>query len=130
MGTVQRDRRIGIIGAGFTGTLLAIHLMRLAEVPTHLFLAERRGDFGRGLAYSTGNDAHLLNVRAFNMSAYPDDPRHFLLWLWARDDPRGLAKAIPPSGHAFVSRGLYGTYIQEQFATACTRRLATSPTRH
>ena len=50
MGTVQRDRRIGIIGAGFTGTLLAIHLMRLAEVPTHLFLAERRGDFGRGLA--------------------------------------------------------------------------------
>jgi uncharacterized NAD(P)/FAD-binding protein YdhS len=118
MGTVQRDRRIGIIGAGFTGTLLAIHLMRLAEVPTHLFLAERRGDFGRGLAYSTGNDAHLLNVRAFNMSAYPDDPRHFLLWLWARDDPRSPAKAIPPSGHAFVSRGLYGTYIQEQFATA------------
>lgn len=118
MGTVQREHRIGIIGAGFTGTLLAVHLMRRAEVPTHLFLADRRGEFGRGLAYSTGNDAHLLNVRAFNMSAYPDEPRHFLLWLWARDDPASPAKAIPPSGHAFVSRGLYGTYIQEQFADA------------
>ncbi|GEO36185.1 putative NAD(P)/FAD-binding protein YdhS [Skermanella aerolata] len=118
MGTIQREHRIGIIGAGFTGTLLAVHLLRQAETPTHLFLVERRGDFGRGVAYSTGNDAHLLNVRAFNMSAYPDDPRHFLKWLWARDDPRSPANAIPPSGHAFVSRGLYGTYIQEQFATA------------
>ena len=118
MGTAQREHRIGIVGAGFTGTLLAVHLMRQAQVPTHLFLVERRGDFGRGVAYSTGNDGHLLNVRAFNMSAYPDDPRHFLMWLWARDDPRSPANAIPPSGHAFVSRGLYGTYIQDQFATA------------
>jgi uncharacterized NAD(P)/FAD-binding protein YdhS len=113
-----RERRIGIVGAGFTGTLLAVHLMRLAERPTHLFLVERRGDFGRGVAYSTGNDAHLLNVRVFNMSAYPDDPKHFLRWLWARDDPASPAKAIPPSGHAFVSRGLYGTYIHEQFGVA------------
>jgi len=118
MGKVQREHRIGIIGAGFTGTLLAVHLMRQAQVPTHLFLVERRGDFGRGVAYSTGNDGHLLNVRAFNMSAYPDEPRHFLMWLWARDDPRSPANAIPPSGHAFVSRGLYGTYVQEQFAAA------------
>ncbi|EWY36490.1 beta-lactamase [Skermanella stibiiresistens SB22] len=109
---------MGIIGAGFTGTLLAVHLMRLAKTPTHLFLMERRGDYGRGVAYSTGNDAHLLNVRAFNMSAYPDDPKHFIRWLWARDDPSIPAKAIPPSGHAFVSRGLYGGYIHEQFGEA------------
>jgi uncharacterized NAD(P)/FAD-binding protein YdhS len=113
-----RERRIGIVGAGFTGTLLAVHLMRLAKQPTHLFLMERRGDFGRGVAYSTANDAHLLNVRVFNMSAYPDDPKHFLRWLWARDDPSSPAQAIPPSGHAFVSRGLYGTYIHEQFGEA------------
>ena len=99
-----RERRIGIVGAGFTGTLLAVHLMRLAERPTHLFLMERRGDFGRGVAYSTGNDAHLLNVRVFNMSAYPDDPKHFLRWLWARDDPASPAKrsrrAATPSSRA------------------------------
>ena len=99
-----RECRIGIVGAGFTGTLLAAHLMRLAEQPTHLFLMERRGDFGRGVAYSTGNDAHLLNVRVFNMSAYPDDPKHFLRWLWARDDPRFRHKrylrAATPSSRA------------------------------
>src|SRR3954454_15666824 len=74
MGIIRKERRIGIIGAGFTGTLLAVHLMRLAKVPTDLFLVERRGNFGRGLAYSTGNEAHLLNVRVANMSAWPDDP--------------------------------------------------------
>ena len=99
MGTSPKERRIGIVGAGFTGTLLSVYLMRLAQEPVHLFLVERRGDFGRGVAYSTGNSGHLLNVRAFNMSAYPDDPKHFLRWLWAKDDPRSPANAIPPSGH-------------------------------
>ena len=103
-------RRIAIIGAGFTGSVLAAHLLRCADEPTSLHLIERMPSVGAGLAYSTPNAAHLLNVRAYNMSAYPDDPRHFLRWLWAREDG---GASIPPSGHAFVSRALYGAYIQD-----------------
>jgi uncharacterized NAD(P)/FAD-binding protein YdhS len=115
---VDSVRHIAIVGGGFTGTLLAAHIMRLAAEPTRLTIIEKRDQIGRGLAYSTANADHLLNVRAANMSAYPDDPKHFLRWLWARDDPGTPATAIPPGGHAFVSRKLYGTYIQEQFLIA------------
>ena len=105
----QFRRRIAIIGAGFTGSVLAAHLLRNAEEPTIVHLIERAETVGAGLAYSTPNAAHVLNVRAYNMSAYPDDPRHFLRWLWAQDD----GEAVPPSGHAFVSRARYGAYVRD-----------------
>ncbi len=109
MASRPSKRRIAIIGAGFTGSVLAAHLLRCAEEPTSIHLIERAPNVGTGLAYSTPNSAHVLNVRAYNMSAYPDDPRHFLRWLWAQDD----GEAVPPSGHAFVSRARYGAYIQD-----------------
>ena len=109
MASRPSKRRIAIVGAGFTGSVLAAHLLRCAEEPTSIHLIERTPNVGTGLAYSTPNSAHVLNVRAYNMSAYPDDPRHFLRWLWAQDD----GAAVPPSGHAFVSRARYGAYIQD-----------------
>ena len=106
---LRHHRRIAVIGAGFTGSILATHLLRAAEIPTTVILIERSDALGAGLAYSTPNATHLLNVRAGNMSAFPDDPRHFVRWLWAHDD----RSEIPPSGHGFVSRGRYGDYIQD-----------------
>ena len=47
--------RIAIVGAGFTGTLLAVHLLREAKAPLAIHLIEQHGWFGRGVAYSTGN---------------------------------------------------------------------------
>lgn len=108
------ERRIAIVGAGFTGSILAAHLLRNAERPTAVHLIEGGDRHGAGVAYSTPNGAHLLNVRAYNMSAFPDDPRHFLRWLWSRDGDGH----VPPSGHAFVSRALYGSYIQDVLAEA------------
>ncbi|SKA20186.1 Uncharacterized NAD(P)/FAD-binding protein YdhS [Enhydrobacter aerosaccus] len=107
-------RSIGIIGAGFTGTMLAANLLGASRSPLEILLFDRAGAFGRGTAYSTPNAKHLLNVRVANMSAYEHDPHHFLRWLWSKDDD-GL---IPPSGHAFVSRGRYGTYLQETMEEA------------
>ncbi len=54
---------IAIVGAGFSGTLLALHLLRRCPPPTKLVLIERNSQFGRGLAYATGNPSHILNVR-------------------------------------------------------------------
>ena len=114
MALFQTKRSIAIVGAGFTGSVLAAHLLRGAQTPTSIHLIERAAAIGSGVAYSTPNSRHLLNVRAYNMSAFPDDPRHFLRWLWARDE----GGAIPPSGHAFVSRACYGAYIQDVLAEA------------
>jgi uncharacterized NAD(P)/FAD-binding protein YdhS len=110
--------RIAIVGVGFTGTLLAVHLLREVKAPLTIHLIEQHGWFGRGVAYSTGNPSHLLNVRVANMSAFPDDPADFLLWLWRLDyNVDGLP--IPPSGHAFVPRSLYGAYLEDALLAAC-----------
>lgn len=102
---------IGIIGGGFTGCLLAVHLLRQASPGTAISIIERSGLFGRGAAYGTENPEHLLNVRAGNMGAFPDDPRHFHAWLAARGED------VPPET-AFVSRQRYGEYVAEIFERA------------
>ena len=65
---MKSDRRaaVAIIGAGFSGTMVAAHLARRG-VDTVLVEASDRA--GRGTAFSTGEPAHLLNVPAGNMSA-------------------------------------------------------------
>jgi uncharacterized NAD(P)/FAD-binding protein YdhS len=94
-----------IIGGGASGVLLAYQLLRLSGSTFRVTLIERRPEIGRGLAYHTGNPEHLLNVRAANMSALPEDPDHFWRWLSAR--------AITGCGdpYCFVRRRVYGDYI-------------------
>jgi uncharacterized NAD(P)/FAD-binding protein YdhS len=109
--------KVAVIGAGFTGTLLAVHLLQNARAPLTVHLFDQHGLFGRGVAYATGNPSHLLNVRVANMSALPNDPAHFLLWLW-RFDYQVDGLPIPPSGHAFVPRGVYGSYLEDTLIAA------------
>ncbi|MBP2314886.1 FAD/NAD(P)-binding protein [Azospirillum soli] len=111
---IQAKQSIAIVGGGFTGSILAAHLLRCADGPTSVHLIERAAAIGTGVAYSTRNSAHLLNVRANNMSAFPDDPGHFVRWLGTRD---GQDEASA-SGHAFVSRACYGAYVQDVLAEA------------
>src|SRR5687768_10963731 len=101
-----RLTRIAIVGAGFSGSLFAIKLVR-HDGPDAL-LIERGDTFGRGVAYSTGNADHLLNVRAANMSALPDAPADFADWLAARDPHAGPG--------AFVPRATYGAYLADLLA--------------
>lgn len=91
------------MGAGFSGLLLALHLLRLSQHAC-VFLIERAPSFGRGLAYGAADADHLLNVRASNMSAFVDEPNHFVEWL-GRTAARG--------GYAFASRQAFGTYLQQ-----------------
>lgn len=102
--TKPSTRSIAVIGGGASGALIAAHLLRRGGDDVHLTLIEPRAQIGRGLAYATENESHRLNVRASNMSAFPDDPDHFWRWLRA-------------SGHAgedrfcFVPRLVYGRYL-------------------
>lgn len=93
---------VAIVGGGFTGTLLAINLLRHGEA--RVTLIERRHDrLGCGLAYGAAQDDHLLNVRAANMSALPDRPGHFADWLKARQAGQDAS---------FATRRTYGVYLR------------------
>jgi uncharacterized NAD(P)/FAD-binding protein YdhS len=96
-----RDGHVAIVGGGFAGTLLAINLLR-HDGPRATLIERRAGQVARGVAYGTAHAEHLLNVRAGNMSAMPDDPGHFVRWLEAR----GLGDRT-----SFVPRRVYGTYL-------------------
>jgi uncharacterized NAD(P)/FAD-binding protein YdhS len=97
---------IAIVGAGFSGAMVATHLARLAgTTPRRVVLFEKGDRLARGVAYGTRCDEHLLNVPAAAMSALPDEPTHFLDWLQTRD----------PSAHAgtFAPRRIYGEYLED-----------------
>ena len=96
---------IAIVGAGFSGTLLALHLLRRCPPEVRIVLVERNSRFGHGQAYSTGNPSHLLNGPAGRMSAFHDRPTDFLDWL-----RRHSTEAAQP--HDFVPRGVYGAYVR------------------
>lgn len=95
--------RVVVIGAGFSGTMVAVHLAREARGPCEVVLLERSGRFGPGVAYSTRHAVHLLNVPACQMSAFPDDDRHFVRWAKERDPATRDGDFLP--------RRLFGEYI-------------------
>jgi uncharacterized NAD(P)/FAD-binding protein YdhS len=102
-------RPIAVIGAGFSGTIAALHLLRRLPADQPVLLCERAPEFARGVAYATGENAHLLNVRATNMSALADEPNHFAEWLKRRPTSDGLHET---EAGVFASRGLYGQYLR------------------
>jgi uncharacterized NAD(P)/FAD-binding protein YdhS len=93
-----------IVGGGASGVLAAAHILR-SDPLVRVTLVEPRDRIGLGLAYSTPDQNHLLNVRAGNMSALADDPRHFLDWLSARGQDNAPDR--------FVTRRLYGEYLSD-----------------
>jgi uncharacterized NAD(P)/FAD-binding protein YdhS len=105
------QQTIAVVGAGFSGTLLALHLLRQCSPNIRILLAERNEQFGRGAAYATGNSSHLLNVPASRMSAFQSRPDDFLDWL--RRLPAEEREGVEPSPTTFVPRSIFGRYIQD-----------------
>ena len=107
--TPAGKRPIAVIGAGFSGTIAALHLLKRLPADQPVLLCERAPEFARGVAYATGEHEHLLNVRATNMSALADEPQHFSDWLSRRPTQDGLHDT---AAGTFASRGLYGQYLR------------------
>jgi uncharacterized NAD(P)/FAD-binding protein YdhS len=113
-----------VVGAGAAGTLTAARLLDEAvhrRVEVDVTLVDRRPEVGRGVAYSTVDERHLLNVPAYQMSAYPEDGEHFLCWLDARGD------RVDP--YDFAPRALFGEYLAHVLAES-TRAAAGSMVGH
>ncbi|MBL8448279.1 MAG: FAD/NAD(P)-binding protein [Zoogloeaceae bacterium] len=103
-----------VIGAGFSGTAVAVHLLARAAGPLRVVMVNRSGEMARGLAYGTASPQHLLNVPAGRMSLFPDRPGDFLTFLQAQ--PGGW------QGGDFVPRSLYGDYLHHRLQSAAAAR--------
>jgi uncharacterized NAD(P)/FAD-binding protein YdhS len=89
---------VAIVGGGFSGTILAAQLARRGVGSV---LIDGSGRIGRGVAYSTTEGAHLLNVRAEGMSAWAGEPDHFAQRFESEGGER----------RGFAERRLFGRYL-------------------
>lgn len=101
---------IVIIGAGASGTMTAIHLLRQARCAFRITLLSGEGAPGEGTAYATDRAEHLLNVPADQMSLDPKDPGDFVRYLeqYTSESPLGSV------GPHFAQRRHYASYLRHR----------------
>jgi uncharacterized NAD(P)/FAD-binding protein YdhS len=114
----HREPTIAVIGGGFSGTLLALHLLRRCPPAVRIHLVEQSPSFGRGVAYSTGNLNHVLNVPTARMSAFHDRPNDFLDWLRQSGDPCGASV----TANCFVAHKTFGDYVRHHLKEELRQR--------
>ena len=99
-----------IVGAGFTGSALAVELLRRLPQGARIMMIGEPNATGHGLAYRTTTPDHLLNVRAGRMSMIAGDAGHFVRWL---DRQKADGEGIDGIADEYVPRSEYGRYIRE-----------------
>ena len=122
----MNKRTVLIAGGGASGALVAANLLRSAA-DTRVVVIEPAARLGRGMAYSTQCPLHLLNVPAAKMSAYPDDPMHFVRWL----EMQGLTPE--PANYnewSFVPRMIFGDYVESALMRASVEAASGSRLEH
>lgn len=100
-----------IVGAGFSGTVLAVNLMRRpCATPTDIVLVDRGPAMHRGVAYAERDIPYFLNVPAGRLSADSSDAQQFLRFARTR---------FPEAGpEDFLPRSLYGDYLEDLLLAA------------
>jgi Uncharacterized protein conserved in bacteria len=107
---------VAIIGGGFSGAALAIHLrQRYGERSSvRVVVFEPRERLGLGLAYGTREPAHRVNVPAGKMTLYPDLPENFLEFV----ERNGIAARDPDcigrDGLPYPRRSDFGAYVAQE----------------
>ncbi|QSR28096.1 hypothetical protein CFH99_20970 [Nocardioides aromaticivorans] len=115
-GQVGQRNRVAVIGGGASGVLTAINLLVRSDDPDlEVVIHEASGIVGRGIAYGTNDQRHLLNVRARHMSAFPDSPSDLLDWALR------TGRSSDPQG--FLPRADYAIYLQDRLADVADDRL-------
>ena len=110
-----------VVGGGASGVLTAINLLSSPDPGLRVTLYEGSGALGEGVAYSTTDERHLLNVRARHMSAFPDVPSDLIEWVQA------TGRGCEPT--AFLPRRDYAFYLRDRLAAVADSRLDVVPAR-
>lgn len=104
---------VAIIGGGFCGALTLIQLVEQAKYPLSIVLINNNNQTVKGIAYSSYNPKHVLNVPAAKMSAFPDDPDNFINWI--KSKPEYSEFVNEELNDRFLPRVIYGRYLEELF---------------
>lgn len=102
-------QRLIVIGGGAAGSAVVGEFLRRGQPGEFelTWLVGRQAP-GRGVAYSTTAEHHLLNVRAANMGLFADDAGGFIAYA--------QAQGWPVKGLDFVPRAWYGNYLEAVLA--------------
>lgn len=95
-------KKVLVVGGGASGVLVAVNLLRFGQ-GLAVTIAEPDSTLGRGVAYSTTDPDHLLNVPAGRMSGLADDPAHLCKWAGVDEG-------------AFIPRRRYLDYLNDLLA--------------
>lgn len=103
---VEHKRRycVAVVGGGFSGAAVLFHLLDNAPRGFEVMLIEPGANIGSGLAYSTSNDNHCLNVPAGRLGL--DRENGFIEWL--------ASQGLPYTSAEFVPRRLLGAYAASE----------------
>lgn len=114
MTTTPNPRRVAVIGGGFTGAAVAVHLARAAQAagaPIAIDVVEPRVELGAGLAYGSAGADHRINVPSDRMDVFREDPAHFTRWLRETGAYERDAEALTGDAHHYSRRDDFGRYV-------------------
>ncbi|MCA1975658.1 MAG: FAD/NAD(P)-binding protein, partial [Klebsiella quasipneumoniae] len=115
---MSAEPHIVIIGGGFSGAAVAIELLRLAPNGVRVTLLEPRQTPGAGVAYSTAEPTHRINVPAARMQLTGDEEGAFDRWYRRQPAFAADAQALRPDGSVYPQRGQFGRYVAQRFSDA------------
>lgn len=112
---------ITIIGGGSTSISFLYNYLQLTcgenEVPTTIYLVEKRGVFGPGAAYCADNTSNILNTKTGYITPFHDRPGDFFEWLKSNEDL--WTRRFPDfelNPDSYAPRALFGMYLQTKMA--------------
>lgn len=109
------QQQIVIIGGGFTGTALAIHLARQGKPGLSVTVIEPRDGLAQGVAYGTRDPAHRINVPASRMQFAGDEEGQFDRDYRASPGYLNDPDALWHDGNVYPQRGEFGRWVNAQF---------------
>lgn len=112
--------KIAVIGGGFSGSMFVVNLINKlkennSENKVTIDIYEKNKHPNLGIAYSTRDANHLLNVPAIKMSAFEEDDEHFFQWVknnFTQIKLEEKYKDLVLDPYEFYPRSLYGKYLQ------------------
>ncbi len=109
----KRRVDVAVVGFGFAGLATVAHLVRTRRPLSVAVISPEHS--GLGLAYSTHDPGHLLNVRAINMGAWADAPGDFVNWLATASAVRTADRlgVSAPRANGYAARVLYAGYLDD-----------------
>jgi uncharacterized NAD(P)/FAD-binding protein YdhS len=114
-GTFLQEHIVAIVGAGFSGTAVAIALLRRLAAASRrrnlkIVLIDPRAETGAGVAYATRDYPYPLNVAAGQMSIDGSNPVDFLDFV--------QQQGIQATAGDYLPRQVYGDYLRARLDEA------------